>query len=187
MSAVQAVIDLPELLETILLHVDGWKTLFPLIRVSRYFKSIIEDSIQLQRKMWLITLRPQASSYETSQIRSNNRFLFNSGTFPRLRFPCRTDNSREWLLDKCGKNKGRSRHGVYIEVHIRRRKQNQSVSLDALQGDGSWRRTVCCSAGELRVTLRARGFSCHMQERIFDMRRGATLQELLVTVQRELN
>nr|OQO21128.1 hypothetical protein B0A51_13078 [Rachicladosporium sp. CCFEE 5018] len=54
MAAALAVLDLPELLENILLQLDSWKRPFVLVRVSRRFKATIEGSLRLQRKMWLL-------------------------------------------------------------------------------------------------------------------------------------
>ncbi|KAK6442817.1 hypothetical protein LTR95_000923 [Oleoguttula sp. CCFEE 5521] len=56
-----AVLDLPELLENILVQLEDWKEPFVLLRVSRRFKATIENSVQLKRKMWLI---PKAGDVE---------------------------------------------------------------------------------------------------------------------------
>nr|OQO17049.1 hypothetical protein B0A51_14200 [Rachicladosporium sp. CCFEE 5018] len=52
-TAVATVFAVPELLETILLHLDDWKQPVVLLSVNRCFQQTIEDSLALQRKMWL--------------------------------------------------------------------------------------------------------------------------------------
>ncbi|OQO07818.1 hypothetical protein B0A48_06609 [Cryoendolithus antarcticus] len=52
-TAVATVFAVLELLETILLHLDDWKQPFVLLSVNRCFQQTIEDSLALQRKMWL--------------------------------------------------------------------------------------------------------------------------------------
>nr|OQO17048.1 hypothetical protein B0A51_14199 [Rachicladosporium sp. CCFEE 5018] len=53
MAAALAVLDLPELLENIFLHLEDWQEPFGLQRVNKRFKATIERSIHLRRKMWL--------------------------------------------------------------------------------------------------------------------------------------
>ncbi|KAK6430346.1 hypothetical protein LTR95_013504 [Oleoguttula sp. CCFEE 5521] len=53
MAAALAVLDLPELLENILLNLEDWKQPFVLQRVNQRFKATIDGSLQLRRMMWL--------------------------------------------------------------------------------------------------------------------------------------
>nr|OQO25804.1 hypothetical protein B0A51_06216 [Rachicladosporium sp. CCFEE 5018] len=106
MSVAQTVIDLPELLENIIQHDHGWKSLFPLLRVNRYFKATIKASPQLRRKMWLATPDSQIFSTEVPQIGSNNRYLFNSGSFLAFAFVARRTTLASGYSTNAARTKG---------------------------------------------------------------------------------
>jgi len=61
-TAATQVFGLPELLETILLHLDT-KQLFAVQRVSQDFRDTNAGSKKLQRNMLLLALTQQANSY----------------------------------------------------------------------------------------------------------------------------
>ncbi|OQO10501.1 hypothetical protein B0A48_03798 [Cryoendolithus antarcticus] len=56
MIAAATAFALPKLLEKILLYLDDWKQPFVLLSVNTCFEQTTEDSLALQRKMWLAAL-----------------------------------------------------------------------------------------------------------------------------------
>ncbi|OQO10515.1 hypothetical protein B0A48_03812 [Cryoendolithus antarcticus] len=182
MAATDAVLGIPELLGNILLQLDSWKEPFVLLRVSRTFKATIEDSKQLQHKMWLL---PQATHPPGVPLWDGLNPLLGQLKLRNMDqdLSYRPAKGAKWWVRVALAAHSRMFFHLGIRPDTAAQHTSQLIASDDTFHIGSWRRTKCCSMSGFAAVVvigysSRRGFGDD-DDIDFDVTRDMTLGELL--------
>nr|OQO17047.1 hypothetical protein B0A51_14198 [Rachicladosporium sp. CCFEE 5018] len=156
MAAALAVLDLPELLENIILRIDDWKKPFVLLRVNQRFKATIENSIHLKRKMWFTPTSKDVEVERTSPCNHKDATEPSATLYNPLLIEW---HSRTSIIRCPGGNE------FGMELHLARDFSIEATvytggrasDLRVLSMGDSWRRVLCTQKSGVSIAKLDRG------------------------------
>ncbi|OQO07817.1 hypothetical protein B0A48_06608 [Cryoendolithus antarcticus] len=190
MAAALAVLDVPELLRHILLHLEDWQEPFVLQRVNQRFEATIAGSLQLRRMMWLA---PKPSSKDLNlKVGKGLEFWMEDPPRDRIYNPL--------LIRQVHVNSGvRWPEGDKCRLYMYTSAEPRGISINVFHGrlvddsmifrrGSSWRRMLWAQISAVRISLSFHSFpKVPLHSRYLEFSDGATIGDLMDHIQRHLD